>query len=142
MARVEEQIAALDKLAWSAQDVADAPPGRRLFMEAMAQLMRGEAVEAQAAFRRAARECEAPFDALSLVGQATCEQAQGQTGKALVTYRKAASGQHNPVSLRALAWLNVAALEETRGHARQAEAARAQAEALEPGSTGTEDEAR
>lgn len=100
------------------------------FFAALHNLQTGDTGEAILGFRRAARACEAPFDALSTVALGELERVAGREAAAIRAWERVARSPAADATLREVAWLSLAAVAETRKDTRLARAAAAGLEEL------------
>ena len=96
-----------------------------------AALASGDVEQATKQLRRAIRQAKAPYDTLSQVALGECERLRGKEGMAIKAWKSVAQDEQAPESSRYLAWLSIAALEETRQDERAAQAARQALEQLD-----------
>jgi len=105
--------------------------GRRRFFEGLRALQSDRPEEATRNFRRAARNADPPFDALSRVARGECERVRGNTGVALREWRRVAESDTAPKPARYMAWLSIAAAAESRSDEELLERARSAIDELE-----------
>jgi hypothetical protein len=91
---------------------------REAFFEALFMLQSCDISAAVDGFRRAARTCAEPFDALSAVSLAECERIRGRQAAAIREWKKIADDDDAPHAARYVAWLSLAALAEERDDER------------------------
>lgn len=115
----------------SPEQLAQLPEDRRPFFEGLAALASGDVEQATKQLRRATRQAKAPYDTLSQVALGECERLRGKEGMAIKAWKSVAQDEQAPESSRYLAWLSIAALEETRQDERAAQAARQALEQLD-----------
>ncbi|MFW6058142.1 MAG: hypothetical protein ACOC9W_04735 [Persicimonas sp.] len=96
---------------------------RDAFFEALYMLQSGDLDSAVDGFRSAARKCESPFDALSMVALAECQRIQGREAAAIREWKKIAADDEAPRAARYVAWRSLAALAERREDQRLLEKA-------------------
>lgn len=112
------------------EQIAELPEDRRPFFEGLAWLAQGDVEQATKQLRSAIRQAKAPYDTLSQVALGECERLRGKEGMAIKAWKRVAHDEGAPESSRYLAWLSIAALEETRQDERAAQAARQALEQL------------
>lgn len=113
-----------------ADGVDAAPEDRDAFFEAFYLLQSGDMDGAIEGFRKAARACSSPFDALSLVAIGECQRIQGKEAAAIREWRKIADDKDAPHAPRYVAWLSLASIAERRDDERLLEQANAAIEEL------------
>jgi hypothetical protein len=101
---------------------------REAFFEAFFLLQSSDIDGAIEAFRSAARNTSAPFNALSMVALAECQRVSGREAAAIREWTKIADDADAPHAARYVAWLSLAKLAEKRQDERLLEKAN---EALE-----------
>lgn len=106
---------------------------RKNYLLGLRQLQQGKIAAAARVFRRAARQCEAPFSMMSRLALARCEVVRGHQGAALRLLDEVVTSQA-PQALRHMAWRELADLARARGDKELA--ARAQRGIGQTGSDG------